>query len=83
MHWGFQRDGRLLFWDADEDAPVQNILDPNRMRLNCISMSPSGRFVAVCGEDHQTKVHAISLGTDGSSHAGKCVHSEFDQHSRW
>jgi WD40 repeat protein len=52
-------DGRILFWDADEDAPVQNILDPNRMRLNCISMSPSGRFVAVCGEDHQTKIYDI------------------------
>jgi len=52
-------DGRILFWDCDEPAPVQNILDPNRMRLNCISMSPSGRYVAVCGEDNQTKVYEI------------------------
>ena len=52
-------DGRILFWDADEDAPVQNILDPNRMRLNWVSMSPSGQFVAVCGEDHQTKIYDV------------------------
>lgn len=52
-------DGRILFWDCDEPAPVQNILDPNRMRLNKVSMSPSGRYVAVCGEDNQTKVYDI------------------------
>ena len=29
------------------------------MRLNKVSMSPSGRYVAVCGEDNQTKVYDI------------------------
>jgi len=52
--------GSILFWDPDVDKPVQNILDPNRMRLTCVSMSPSGRFIAVCGDDHQTKVYEIA-----------------------
>ena len=52
-------DGVMYAWDCDVPDPVDRIDDPNRIRLNCISMSPSGRFVAVCGEDHQVKVFDV------------------------
>ena len=78
-------DGRILFWDCDEPAPVQNILDPNRMRLNKVSMSPTGRFVAVCGEDNQTKVYEIrteSLIAVGIGHSNNVLSLQWSPDER-
>ena len=52
-------DGVVYAWDCDVVDPVDRIVDPNRIRLNRIVMSPSGKFVAVCGEDHQVKVFDV------------------------
>ncbi|POM59031.1 Quinonprotein alcohol dehydrogenase-like superfamily domain containing hypothetical protein [Phytophthora palmivora] len=52
-------DGRLLFWDCDEQDPVQFIVDPNRLRITCARVSPSGRFLATCGEDCEVKLFDV------------------------
>lgn len=78
-------DGRILFWDCDEPAPVQNILDPNRMRLNRVAMSPSGRYVAVCGEDNQAKVYDIrseSLVAVGIGHSNNVLSLQWSPDER-
>lgn len=49
-------DGRLLFWDCDETDPVQHLMDPSRLRVTCARVSPSGRFLAICGEDCEVKL---------------------------
>ncbi|GMI03858.1 hypothetical protein TrVE_jg2531 [Triparma verrucosa] len=48
--------GRLLFWDCDYATPVQMVQDPARSKCNAVKVSPSGRYVATCGEDHLVKV---------------------------
>ncbi|KAG2766483.1 hypothetical protein PC129_g18290 [Phytophthora cactorum] len=52
-------DGRLLFWDCDEPDPVQFIVDPSRLRVTCVQVSPSGRFLATCGEDCEVKLFDV------------------------
>ncbi|KAE8899164.1 hypothetical protein PF005_g11747 [Phytophthora fragariae] len=52
-------DGRLLFWDCDEPEPVQQIIDPSRLKVSCAVVSPSGRFLATCGEDCEVKLFDI------------------------
>jgi WD40 repeat protein len=42
--------GRLLFWDCDEAEPVQALQSPNRMRMRCVAVSPTGKYLAVCGD---------------------------------
>jgi len=42
--------GRLLFWDCDVAEPVQVLQSPNRMRMRCVCVSPTGRYLAVCGD---------------------------------
>ena len=49
-------DGRLLFWDCDIDRPVLALQDPAKSRVNDLAVSPSGRFVALCGDDHHVKI---------------------------
>jgi WD40 repeat protein len=78
-------DGRMLFWDCDESGPVQAMLDPNRMLLACISMSPSGRHVAVCGEDHQVKVYDVkaeALVACGHGHSAPVVSLQWSPDER-
>ena len=52
--------GVIYSWDCDVPDPVDRIVDPNRIRLNCVSMSPSGKFLAACGDDHQVKVYDMT-----------------------
>ena len=49
-------DGRLLFWDCDIDRPVLALQDPAKSKVNGLAVSPSGRFVALCGDDHHVKI---------------------------
>ena len=53
------KDGKILFWDCDVPEAVMKIQDPNRMQLNSIQISPSGRFMVVSGSDHQIKVYDV------------------------
>lgn len=66
-------DGRLLFWDCDVADPVQCIVDPSRLKVSYASVSPSGRFLATCGEDCEVKVYALggamTLLTTGQGHS--------------
>ncbi|OWZ15296.1 hypothetical protein PHMEG_00011095, partial [Phytophthora megakarya] len=52
-------DGRLLFWDCDEHDPVQFIVDSSRLKITCARVSPSGRFLATCGEDCEVKLFDV------------------------
>jgi len=48
------------------------MIDPTRMRLNAVGVSPSGKFMATCGDDHQVKLYDLStqqLVTVGRTHA--------------
>jgi hypothetical protein len=46
-------DGRMLFWDCDVmDSSVKAIMDPNRMRITSIQVSPSGTL-----HDHAIRTH--------------------------
>lgn len=54
--------GRLLFWDCDVADPVQVIQSPQRMRMQCVSVSPTGSFLAVCGE---STVNIFDLSSGG------------------
>jgi WD40 repeat protein len=53
-------DGKLLFWDCDvPDKPVLALQDPSKSRVNAITVSPSGKFVAICSEDQNLKVFHV------------------------
>lgn len=70
-------DGRIMTWDCDMADPVDVLLDPNRMRLNSVAVSPlTGKFLAVCGDDHQVKVYSLvdeGLVACCHGHSGKAV----------
>ncbi len=65
--------GRMLFWDCDYADPVHMLQDPARTRCNTIEISPSGRYVASCGEDHLIKIFDLvengELVTVGHAHS--------------
>jgi WD40 repeat protein len=42
--------GRLLFWDCDVPEPVQALQSPSRMQMKCAEVSPTGRYLAICGD---------------------------------
>merc|ERR1712054_206359 len=44
-------DGLILSWDCDEADPVNAILDPSRLKLSSAAVSPSGRYLMVCGDE--------------------------------
>ena len=90
------RDGCLRFWDKDYFKEVDSFYDPNRMQINAISVSPSGKFLAVTGEDRLLKLYDLQPGAEkgGSGQprliAGKalmrwstCLHSEHLYLARW
>ncbi|KAG1708031.1 hypothetical protein DVH05_024716 [Phytophthora capsici] len=52
-------DGRIIFWDCDEQEPVGQIVDPSRLKVTCARISPSGRFLATCGEDCKVKLFDV------------------------
>jgi WD40 repeat protein len=54
--------GRLLFWDCDVRDPVQVIDDPYRMPLRCVSVSPTGKYLAYSGDDGLVKVVDLVTG---------------------
>eukprot|EP00940_MAST-03C_sp_MAST-3C-sp2_P001438 g1438.t1 len=50
--------GSILAWDRDEKAPVMSVHDAERP-LRCASLSSSGRFLAVAGDDRLVKVYEL------------------------
>lgn len=48
--------GKIQAWDRDYDNPVMNIEDTQNS-LNCVSLSSSGRFLAVAGDDGLVKIY--------------------------
>jgi hypothetical protein len=56
--------GRLLFWDCDVAAAVQAVQSPQRMKMACVAVSPSGGFLAVAG-DHLICVFDLQVGGGG------------------
>lgn len=57
--------GRLLTWDIDMRDPVSAMQDPSRTPLRCVSVSPSGRYIAFAGDDFILKV--LDLASNGQS----------------
>lgn len=53
-------DGRLLVWDCDVPDPVMSQVNPYRPRLTCLSVSPSGRFIAVGSDDSEVRVYEVA-----------------------
>lgn len=49
-------DGKLLSWDIDYSDPVQQWIDPNKSQLKCCKVSPSGKYLATCGDDQLVKI---------------------------
>jgi len=66
-------DGRIMFWDIDvHPDPVAVIIDESRAKINCMVLSPSGRYLATAWEDGLVKVHsvqALSLVVTLAAHA--------------
>jgi len=73
--------GRLLFWDCDYPEPVQMLQDPARSSTNCVSVSPSGRYIASCGDDHLVKI--FDLVERGELITLGHGHSEYVQSLHW
>lgn len=57
-------DGKLLFWDCDViETPVMAMQDPSQSCVNGMSVSPSGRFIALCSDDYHVKIFDIQRQT--------------------
>ncbi|TMW61987.1 hypothetical protein Poli38472_009480 [Pythium oligandrum] len=52
-------DGRMLVWDCDIADPVQYLVDPNHLRVCAVNISPSGRYLAACGDDCEVKIYDL------------------------
>jgi WD40 repeat protein len=60
--------GKLLVWDCDaRDAVLQcdttsaAAAAAHTRRLRCVTVSPTGRYIAVCGDDLSVKVRLVLL----------------------
>eukprot|EP01048_Picozoa_sp_COSAG05_P020951 COSAG05_NODE_3710_length_1888_cov_2.822247_1_plen_242_part_00 len=49
-------DGTIMFWDADETAPVIVWQHPSKERIVCVKVSPSGRYLASAGDDQNVTI---------------------------
>eukprot|EP00164_Ancoracysta_twista_P004891 GFYU01006652.1.p1 GENE.GFYU01006652.1~~GFYU01006652.1.p1 ORF type:complete len:670 (-),score=143.64 GFYU01006652.1:102-1976(-) len=69
-----QTDGRIIFWDCDYPDPVKIIVDPNRVKINAIEISPSGKYLITCSDDLSIKIwevqsnQLIAVGVAHSNH---------------
>jgi len=53
-------DGRILFWDVDYADPTGCIESPaSGVRLRCLEVSPSGRYIAAGGEDSRLYIYDL------------------------
>ena len=57
-------DGTIMFWDADETAPVIVWQHPSKERIVCVKVSPSGRYLATASEDNDIRIFDISSGLE-------------------
>ncbi|CAM9173677.1 unnamed protein product [Ectocarpus sp. 12 AP-2014] len=78
--------GRLLTWDCDYPAPVQAMQDPSKQRLSCVSVSPSGRYMALGGDDELIKVLDLATNCEtvacGRAHAGAITSVQWTRDER-
>ena len=56
-------DGTIMFWDADESTPVIVWQHPSKERIQCVEVSPSGRYLASAGDDQNVTIWDIVAGT--------------------
>jgi WD40 repeat protein len=53
-------DGRILFWDVDYADPTGCIESPGSgIRLRCVEVSPSGRYIAAGSEDSRLYIYDL------------------------
>ena len=57
--------GRVLFWDCDVPEPVLGLSVPARVQISCASVSPSGKFLALCGDYVILVLELIGSGAGG------------------
>lgn len=70
-------DGRLLVWDCDVAEPVNGVVEPAHLKISCVAVSPSGRFLATCGDDCEVKlyqVRTLSLLASALGHSASVNH---------
>ena len=79
-------DGTIMFWDADETAPVIVWQHPSKERIVCVRVSPSGRYLASAGDDQNvtiwgaiadlfTCLHKITVALGADIQAGTLIAS--------
>ncbi len=73
-------DGRIYYWDCDIPNPTVGIQDPSNQPLTAAKVSPSGRYLAVCGVDQLVKVYLVQ---DGSLVTAGHVHSQTVKDLAW
>lgn len=55
-------DGRILFWDVDYADPTGCIESPaSGVKLRCLDMSPSGRYIAAGSEDSRLYIYDLKV----------------------
>ncbi|CAM9464894.1 unnamed protein product [Scytosiphon promiscuus] len=78
--------GRLLTWDCDYRDPVQVMQDPSKQRLSCVNVSPSGRYMALGGDDETIKVLDLANDSEtvayGQAHAGAITSVQWTRDER-
>lgn len=67
--------GRLLTWpmDADKSKPIRNI-EAHRGWVRALAVSPDGKTLASCGNDHFVKLWSLSDGKALHTFAGHANH---------
>ena len=75
--------GRVLFWDCDAADPVLGVnVDANR--VECVAISPSGRFLAMCRDELLTIFElAERANQPPRAIAEGWAHSSFLKSARW
>eukprot|EP00904_Undaria_pinnatifida_P004386 jgi/Undpi1/13949/HiC_scaffold_9.g03600.m1 len=78
--------GRLLMWDCDYREPVQAVQDPSQQRLSCVSVSPSGRYIVLGGEEETVKILDLANNCEtvacGRAHAGSITSVQWTRDER-
>mmetsp|Transcript_37635 Transcript_37635/g.49584 ORF Transcript_37635/g.49584 Transcript_37635/m.49584 type:complete len:699 (-) Transcript_37635:494-2590(-) len=73
--------GRLFAWDCDIPDPVQALQDPSRQQVCSCAISPTGKFMAIGGEDQLVKV--LDMSAEGDIISAGHGHSDTIKYVTW
>src|SRR5262245_47261790 len=67
--------GQLIWWQADADTPVpQRTVAAHQGWVRAAAVSPDGRTLATCGNDHLVKLWSVAEGKPVQEFAGHTSH---------